>query len=235
MNFLEPLVWNVDIMLPELLAQYRALPRWHVPLLLLVDRRQPISVGLCEDWLHVLSSEELKRLHHLRQSADRERFVLARGLLRLLLGIWLNRPAREVLIETGPYGKPHCPGGPEFNISHSGDLILVGLHPCQHVGVDVEQIQVRIEWQSIARRFWSVDVLDTLRCLPSSEQCSTFTQYWCQYEAINKAYGWGIVSVSSSDPQWQNCAVWPIRLPRPNYRAAAALLDPITQGVARPL
>lgn len=222
-------------MLPEHLAQYRANPRPDVPLLLLVDRRDPMSTDVCEEWLHVLSPEELGRLHHLRQSADRERFVLGRGLLRLLLGIWLNRPAREVHIETGSYGKPLCPDGPEFNISHSGDLILVGLHPSQPVGVDVEQIQVRIEWQSIARRLWSVDVLDELRGLPASDQCSAFTQYWCQYEAINKANGWGLVSVSSSDPQWQGRGVWPIFLPHPDYRAAAALLDPITQGVARTL
>jgi phosphopantetheinyl transferase len=53
-----------------------------------------------EECLRVLVTPELDRLRNLRQTADRERFVLGRGLVRLLLGGWLDRSAREVLLES---------------------------------------------------------------------------------------------------------------------------------------
>jgi hypothetical protein len=76
-------------MLPELVARCRALPEESPPLLILVDRRDPMVVRFREECLRVLVTQELDRLRNLRQTADRERFVLGRGLVRLLLGGWL--------------------------------------------------------------------------------------------------------------------------------------------------
>jgi 4'-phosphopantetheinyl transferase len=210
----------------ELVIQCRALQHSSPPLLILVDRCKP-PVHVCDEWLHLLSPQELERQSIFRLAADRERFVLGRGVLRLFLGAWFGQAASEVRIETGSYGKPFCLGGPEFNVSHSGDLILLGVHPCRAVGVDVEQVQDQLEWQSIAQRLWSTELIGELNSLPGHDQCSAFAQYWCQHEAINKAWGWGLLAEPPFVPRYQEYAVWRILLPQNDYRAAAALLDAI--------
>lgn len=229
MNELEPLTWNAHTTPSALVAQCRTLHDSSSPLLILLDRREPASTRVCEDCLDFLSPQELERHHSFRQSADRERFVLGRSMLRLLLGAWLGQSASEVGIEIGPYGKPFCPGGPEFNISHSGDLILLGLHPCQPVGIDVEQIQPSLEWEPIARHLWPDEVIEGLKHLPDQDQCSAFVQYWCQYEAMNKASGRGLVAALPFDPHHQNCVIWRVLLAG-GYRGAAALLQPMAGG-----
>ena len=219
-------------MLPELVARCRALPEESPPLLILVDRRDPMVVRFREECLRVLVTQELDRLRNLRQTADRERFVLGRGLVRLLLGGWLDRSAREVLIQAGSFGKPFCSDGPEFNVSHSGDLILIGLHPFRPVGVDVEQIRLRLEWQSIVRRLWPDEVIEELARVPECDQYGAFTQYWCQFEAINKACGRGLFAGTPSDPRCKDRFVWQIHLSQPDYRAAAALVASNARGQA---
>jgi phosphopantetheinyl transferase len=50
----------------------------------------------------------------------------------------LSVPPEAVSIPTGLHCKPNCSGGPSFNLSHSGYLVLLALHPSRPVGVDVE-------------------------------------------------------------------------------------------------
>ncbi|MFM8604766.1 MAG: alpha-amylase family glycosyl hydrolase, partial [Cyanobium sp.] len=92
------------------------------PALLLIDRRSPPAPTLQAELAASLSPAERRRLDGLRRSDDRERFLLGRAALRRLLCTWLERAPAAVPIECGPHGKPRCPGGPEFNVSHSGDL-----------------------------------------------------------------------------------------------------------------
>jgi 4'-phosphopantetheinyl transferase len=123
-----------------------------LPWVLVLQRAEPLPVALRDALADSLSAAERQRLDALRQPADRERFLLGRGALRRLLGAWLALPPAAVPIEVGPHGKPGCPGGPEFNLSHSGDLILLALHPSRPVGVDVEQARPDLDWRPIARR-----------------------------------------------------------------------------------
>ena len=80
---------------------------------------------------HLLSSEEHDRAGRFHFEADRKRCVLARGLLRLLLGRCLGQCAKQVQFQYNEFGKPILAGGLhpslQFNVSHSGDLVLVAL------------------------------------------------------------------------------------------------------------
>jgi 4'-phosphopantetheinyl transferase len=60
------------------------------PLLLLLDRRQPIGAELRQRLAASLSCAEQQRLSAYRLVADRERLLLGRGGLRWLLGLWLG-------------------------------------------------------------------------------------------------------------------------------------------------
>src|ERR1700691_4039903 len=90
-------------------------------------------------WRELLDSQERENVSRFRFVEDARRAVAARGALRLLLGAYLGIPAREVLLAAEPGGKPILAGPPErsrieFNLSHSGDWVLLAFGRGGRVG-----------------------------------------------------------------------------------------------------
>lgn len=167
----------------------------HPPALLLIDRREPLRSERLALLSATLTADECQRLQAYRLADDRERFLLGRAGLRLLLGTWLQLAPQAVPLQPGPHGKPHCPGGPGFNVSHSGDLILLALHPLRAVGVDVEQLRPGLDWQAIARRMLTAAEQRGLEALPEAERPEAFLAAWCRLEARLKARGDGLAGL----------------------------------------
>ena len=115
-------------------------------------------------------------------------------------------PARvttTILSETdlarAPGGKPyltaHARGLPlNFNISHSGDVLLVALSRSAEVGVDVERVRAVPEWRTIAGRMFDAvarnRLLAEVAC--GADEGDAFIREWCRLEAAVKATGIGI-------------------------------------------
>ena len=189
------------------------------PLLLLVDSR--FSLTTSEELLALLSKEERERYHSYRRPADRLRFLVGRASLRVLLGHWLSQAPGNIQLQARSKGKPHCPEGPAFNLSHSGDLILMGFHANSPVGVDIEVNRPGLNWPPIARQVLSVREVEALLALPPAQQGPVFLQVWCRLEAKLKADGlglWGLERMGSESSQ-----VWDVAVPT-GYAAAAALI-----------
>jgi 4'-phosphopantetheinyl transferase len=197
----------------------------------LIDRRAAGVRALAAPLRSLLDSGEELRLRRLQRQEDRERFLLGRGLLRLILGSWLERDPATIAFGSGPCGKPEllapgpaAPDGgtppPRFNVSHSGDLILLGFHAFREVGVDVEQLRPVPEWEGIARRCLAPGEREAIRALPEGERDDAFLGAWCRLEARLKARGLGLFGVeASAEPAAE---VWPLTLPQ-GYVGAAAL------------
>lgn len=177
-----------------------------VPLLLLIDRRQPLPPACRAQLAASLSSDEQQRHQAYRLADDRERFLLGRSGLRSLLGHWLGLPPQAVPLALGSHGKPHCPGGPAFNVSHAGDLILLALHPLRPVGVDVERLRPDLDWPAIARRMLPPAQCDALDSLPLAERPEGFLAAWCRLEARLKARGTGLAGLEQLRRQEQPAA-----------------------------
>lgn len=203
------------------------------PLLLLIDRRDPLAPARHDALLASLSAAEHQRLAAYRRPADQQRFLLARGALRQLLGHWLERPPAAVALETGPHGKPRCAGAPAFNLSHSGDLILLGFHPHSEVGVDVERARPDLDWRPIARQVFPPAAAAALENFPAGGQARAFLRAWCRLEARLKARGEGLAGLERlRQPEPGGTAgtadalgsdtLWDVAVP-PGYAAAAAL------------
>ena len=202
------------------------------PLLLLLDRRRPIDTDMHRRLAASLSTGEQRRLSGYRLAADRERLLLGRGGLRRLLGLWLGVAPEAVPLTTGAHGKPHCPGGPAFNLSHSGELILLALHASRPVGVDVERLRPALDWRAIAGRMLPERERRALETLPEAERPEAFLAAWCRLEARLKARGDGLAGLErlrgepEAAPQSASSAaterVWDVAVPT-GYRAAVAL------------
>ena len=70
-----------------------------------------------------LSEEERERANGLLSGTHQRRFVVARGMLRRLLGRYLDQDPGAVAFSRGAHGKPFLPeGGLHFNVSHTHEL-----------------------------------------------------------------------------------------------------------------
>jgi len=220
-SMLCPLPWRLQD--PPPLAR----PPSSDPLLLLLDCREPLSPATCAGLLATLSEAEHQRHHAYRRPDDRERFLRGRAGLRQLLATWQACPAAAVVIEIGAHGKPFCPEGPQFNVSHSGDLILLALHPHCRVGVDVEQLRPGLDWQPIAQRVLTEPQRQALNQLPAPSRPEGFLVQWCALEAELKAAGSGLAGLecqrSGVQQGWKpRLRHWRLKLPE-GYQGAVVI------------
>src|SRR5258708_4500657 len=108
---------------------------------------------------HILALDERERADRFHFEVDRRRAAIGRAYLRLLLGQILDLPAHNLRFQYDEYGKPGLAPKREplvqFNVSHSGDLILIAIARGLAVGVDVEKIRTDLDLADIAARFFS--------------------------------------------------------------------------------
>ena len=144
-----------------------------------------------------LSPDEIARAQRLRVAERREAFVVARGMLRDVLGRYLEIPPAEVAFVYNSHGKPALAEAAgrepiEFNLSHSGDVVLCALAVGRRVGVDVERHRPVAELDGIVRRYFSPGEQALLQSLPQEQTLPAFFTCWTFKEAYLKARGLGI-------------------------------------------
>lgn len=178
---------------------------WHCPRGIYVLPQDEVHVwrasldqveGHLASLMRLLSPDERERADRFHFEADRKRCVVGRGLLRLLLGHCLGRCAIQVQFQYNEFGKPILAGGLhpslQFNLSHSGDLVLIALSRGRALGVDVEQMRMDVAAKEIAARFFSADECRGLASVAPAEQHAAFFSCWTRKEAYLKARGDGL-------------------------------------------
>lgn len=144
-----------------------------------------------------LSGDERQRAGKFYFHRDRDKYVAARGSLREILGRYLMIPPGEISFVYGDHGKPAISGDRdaetlEFNLSHSGELALVGVTRGRKIGVDVERIVDRRADEQIARRFFSMHEVRDYLSLPREQRKEAFFRCWTRKESYIKARGEGL-------------------------------------------
>jgi len=79
-----------------------------------------------------------------------------------------------------------------FNLSHSGDYVLIAFARHRDIGIDVEVAQHKINIAELADHLFAPRELTTFGLLPLSEQSNEFIRCWCRKEAFVKALGLGL-------------------------------------------
>ena len=143
-----------------------------------------------------LTSEERTRSARFRFERDRQRFIVAHGVLRDLLGRYLQSQPGRIRYVYNAFGKPSL--SPEFgsrltfNLSHSAGLALIAIAAHSSVGIDLEYIRAQSDDAEVARRFFSAAEVDGLHTLPSHLYAEAFFSCWTKKEASLKACGEGL-------------------------------------------
>jgi 4'-phosphopantetheinyl transferase len=143
----------------------------------------------------ILSSDEREKADRFRFEVDRRCSAIGRGYLRFLLGQILDSPPQAAQFECDEFGKPGLGAKHrrlQFNLSHSGNLILIAIARGRAVGVDVEKIRTDLELDDIAARFFSANERRILASLVSSARHQAFFTCWTRKEAYLKARGLGL-------------------------------------------
>lgn len=141
----------------------------------------------------VLSLEEQKRAAAFLQEKERILFISSRGVLRFLLGQYLERAPHELLFSYGAHGKPFiAESSISFNVSHTGSYILLLFAKRHAVGVDIEQIKTGLPFDRIMNRYFSEQERLAIKAFPQDEQLKAFFQLWTRKEAYLKALGTGL-------------------------------------------
>ena len=144
-----------------------------------------------------LSEDERIKAERFYFVKDRRRFVIAHGILRTILGRYLNVKPNRLKFSYGSHGKPTLGGVTDghslcFNMSHSHSLALFAFTWGRKIGVDVEYVRSMPDAEEIAERFFSPRENAVFRTVPASKKVEAFFNCWTRKEAFLKAIGDGL-------------------------------------------
>lgn len=147
-------------------------------------------------WENYISTDDKERLSGIKCDKSRRQVLLRIALVRIILGDYLNFPPEKILFNKNKYGKPSIKRPDvkcNFNISHSGDDIIVIFDPKRPVGIDIENFaSLNKRNINILEGVYSAGELERYCALTKQDQFEFFSSTWVVKEAILKALGIGI-------------------------------------------
>jgi 4'-phosphopantetheinyl transferase len=144
----------------------------------------------------LLSADERARAERFHFRRDQVRSVVARAGLRVLLGRMTGLAPESLDFVYGANGKPALAQSfppVHFNLSHSGDVVLVALsRDCPLLGVDVEAQRDMTDLRAMAAYVLTARERAAYEALAPAAQPAAFYRAWTCKEALAKATGDGL-------------------------------------------
>lgn len=156
-----------------------------------------ITSGALKILAATLSPDEKERAGKFKFEKHRNRFIAGRGVLRRILGEYVQAKSETLRFSCSANGKPaladeFASGGIHFNLAHSEDLALVAVTRIGVIGVDVECIRTIKEMDRLVVRFFSERETELFGKVRPDEKPAAFFNLWTRKEALLKATGEGI-------------------------------------------
>lgn len=145
-----------------------------------------------DEYLAKFPSLFVEKIRKFRRWQDAQASLLG----KLLISEALTDGDLSILnyIEFNSYGRPFIKSHPDFNISHSGNYVVLVMDNSSRVGIDVEEIKAinPLEFRSQMTNFEWENIIQ------SKDSLHAFYLYWTQKESVIKAYGKGLSTPLSS-------------------------------------
>jgi len=168
--------------------------------------------------------EERARAERLLNERDGRLWMRSRGVLRALLGRYLQEDPRTLRFSTGAHGKPQLrQHGLSFNLAHSDRLALYAITQTGAVGVDVEVERRPVKEVAVAERTFGPAEARRLATLDPADRAREFRRLWVRHEARLKCRGTGIAGAASGASAGE---LWIAELDVGALAAAAVAADP---------
>lgn len=148
-------------------------------------------------YLSCLGSSELKKYQAFHFQKDKNLYLLAHVMVRLVLSHYLNCSPQSLEFVVNAYGKPTLKkplSEISFNLSHSKNAVALAV--CNNdkldLGIDIECQERNGQILSMATHFFSKSEAALLLEKPEEMQTETFFKLWTLKEAYIKAIGKGL-------------------------------------------
>ncbi|MEJ2284848.1 MAG: 4'-phosphopantetheinyl transferase superfamily protein [Desulfobacterales bacterium] len=157
------------------------------------------SIFKTDDLIQVLSGDEIERAKRYHFLTDKKRFIVRRGLLRLILGSYLSTVPNDLNFYYKNNGKPAVYNELnkeiiKFNLSFSKGLALLGFTNNVEIGLDIEQMRNISEKDNIVLQLFSDKEKEIFSSSPQNQREEVFFTIWSRKEALIKATGKGLYS-----------------------------------------
>jgi 4'-phosphopantetheinyl transferase len=165
-----------------------------------LDEQSPEAVQQLQT---LVSADEAERARRFYFERDRRRFIVGRGILRMILGHYVGLAPKTLVFRYGPNGKPALAptqAGARpiyFNVAHSEGLVLLAFTRVGEVGIDLERIRHLPEWEQIAASSFSPREIARIYAAPAEQRVAEFFRAWTRQEAVLKALGVGLNGVGA--------------------------------------
>lgn len=141
--------------------------------------------------IHIISKDRLNTINKFLNKEDCIRSLVGEAVLRIKLGEIMDMDPKNFIIKKKKGGKPFFENVPsvKFNISHSGDWVVIVLSH-QKCGIDIEKIEkLHIE---IAQHFFTENEYIQFFCKEKEKRKELFYILWTIKESYIKFDGRGL-------------------------------------------
>ncbi|HXR71191.1 4'-phosphopantetheinyl transferase family protein [Actinocrinis sp.] len=144
--------------------------------------------------LRALLGRDWARYLELTHPEVRVRFAASRVLLKFAAAAVLEVPAHVIELTYGPTGRPYLRGydAVDISLSHTDELLLVGMTTRGVIGVDAERADRRLYGPGLGKHLCTPHELELLEQFPESERNDALVRLWTLKEAYSKAIGQGM-------------------------------------------
>ena len=154
-----------------------------------------------ESFKLLLDAAELEKILRYKSIADQQTRIISRAVLKILLGRYLQVEPQEISFELNLQKKPILKNANfkpiHFNVSHSGDWILIGISSSP-IGVDLEKADASFTYQNLLDFSFSLNEKKHIQAAENPQQ--TFYKLWTRKEAFLKATGKGLIDELNAVP-----------------------------------
>lgn len=142
-------------------------------------------------WLQQqLTADEWQKISQTERAQERLTQLVARGMLRYLLGQYLQLAPQQCPLEKGLHGKPQL-AAPyqhlQFNVSHANHRVVCTITRDSAIGVDVEALRARTPGAGFCAEHFSTE---EQACIAADQQ--RFYDLWTLKESFVKTTGTGL-------------------------------------------
>ncbi|WP_413667633.1 4'-phosphopantetheinyl transferase superfamily protein [Mucilaginibacter sp. Mucisp86] len=144
-----------------------------------------------EQFIKLLLPDEIIRAERYYQEKDRQRFVVSRCALRIILGRYLGQQPENIRFEIGANKKPFVKttgATVNYNVSHSDEWVTIAVSKTG-VGIDTEKIDRSFAYKEILADNFSEDEISFINQSNPEEK---FILLWTRKEAITKLTSQGL-------------------------------------------
>jgi len=158
---------------------------WHGDILSEEDGQQ--------NYYEFLNDDEKVKVASFTRPGIQKKYIKTRGVLRKVLGEYLEIKSQDIEIKIAEHGKPFVENEALFfNLSHTANRLVIAVSNNSEIGIDLEQYKYRKNLQGLVKKCFSEEEKHFWESLSAQQQVMLFYQLWVRKEAFVKAIGRGI-------------------------------------------